>query len=44
MTTKVRAASLAARSGTMTTIASGRRPEVLTELVDGQATISPREN
>lgn len=37
MTTKVRAAALAARSGTMTTIASGRRPEVLTELVDGQA-------
>ena len=31
------AAALAARSGTMTTIASGRRPEVLTELVDGQA-------
>lgn len=32
MATKVRAARLAARSGTMTTIASGRRPEVLTEL------------
>ncbi|MBL7252286.1 glutamate 5-kinase [Alcanivorax marinus] len=37
MATKVRAAGLAARSGAMTTIASGRRPEVLAELRDGGA-------
>lgn len=37
MATKVRAAKLAARSGTITTIASGRRPGVLTELLDGGA-------
>ncbi|UWN49215.1 Glutamate 5-kinase [Alcanivorax sp. ALC70] len=37
MATKVRAAGLAARSGAMTTIASGRRPEVLAELCDGRA-------
>jgi len=37
MATKVRAAALAARSGTMTTIASGRLPGVLAELLDGQA-------
>ncbi|ASK35082.1 glutamate 5-kinase [Alcanivorax sp. N3-2A] len=37
MATKVRAAGLAARSGTLTSIASGRRPEVLTELADGLA-------
>ncbi len=37
MATKVRAAGLAARSGAMTTIASGRRPEVLAELSEGRA-------
>lgn len=37
MATKVRAAGLAARSGAMTTIASGRRPSVLGELAAGQA-------
>ncbi|WP_458525953.1 glutamate 5-kinase [Onishia taeanensis] len=36
MTTKVRAARLAARSGAVTAIASGRQPEVLTRLVDGE--------
>ncbi|GEK74512.1 MULTISPECIES: glutamate 5-kinase [Halomonas] len=36
MTTKVRAARLAARSGALTVIASGRQPEVLTRLVDGE--------
>ncbi|MFG6178630.1 glutamate 5-kinase [Halomonas sp. THAF12] len=36
MTTKVRAARLAARSGAITVIASGRQPEVLTRLVDGE--------
>jgi glutamate 5-kinase len=35
MTTKVRAAGLAARSGTITTIASGREPALLGELADG---------
>ena len=37
MATKVRAAGLAARSGAMTTIASGRRPEVLAEVCEGRA-------
>ena len=37
MATKVRAAALAARSGAMTTIASGRRPDVLAELCQGHA-------
>ncbi|MDC8805310.1 glutamate 5-kinase [Halomonas pacifica] len=36
MITKVRAAQLAARSGAVTAIASGRQPEVLTRLVDGE--------
>ncbi|GAA0640561.1 glutamate 5-kinase [Halomonas beimenensis] len=36
MTTKVRAARLAARSGAVTVIASGRQPEVLTRLSDGE--------
>ena len=36
MATKVRAGKLAARSGAITTIASGRSPEVLIELADGQ--------
>ena len=36
MATKVRAGKLAARSGAVTTIASGRSPEVLIELADGQ--------
>lgn len=37
MSTKVRAAVLAARSGATTTIASGRSPEVLAELAAGEA-------
>src|SRR5699024_7091148 len=37
MITKVRAASLAARSGTLTTIVSGRHPRVLTELAEGRS-------
>lgn len=36
MTTKVLAARLAARSGAVTAIASGRQPEVLTRLVGGE--------
>jgi glutamate 5-kinase len=36
MTTKVRAARLAARSGAVTAIASGRQPEVLTRLTEGE--------
>ncbi|MGQ4879113.1 glutamate 5-kinase [Billgrantia sp. LNSP4103-1] len=36
MTTKVQAARLAARSGAVTVIASGRQPEVLTRLVQGE--------
>ncbi|MGM0703333.1 MAG: glutamate 5-kinase [Pseudomonadota bacterium] len=36
MATKVRAARLAARSGACTAIASGRQPEVLTRLVEGE--------
>ncbi len=36
MTTKIRAARLAARSGAVTAIASGRQAEVLTRLVDGE--------
>ncbi|WP_136255872.1 glutamate 5-kinase [Onishia niordana] len=36
MTTKVRAARLAARSGAVTAIASGRQPDVLTRLIDGE--------
>ena len=36
MVTKVRAAGLAARSGATTTIASGRRPEVLEALAGGE--------
>ena len=36
MATKVRAAKLAARSGASTTIASGRSPQVLAELAQGQ--------
>lgn len=36
MTTKVRAARLAARSGAVTAIASGRQAEVLTRLIDGE--------
>ncbi|WP_355661994.1 glutamate 5-kinase [Halomonas salifodinae] len=36
MITKVRAAQLAARSGAVTAIASGRQPEVLTRLVGGE--------
>lgn len=36
MTTKVRAARLAARSGAVTAIASGRQPDVLPRLVDGE--------
>ncbi|MCE8021974.1 glutamate 5-kinase [Halomonas sp. MCCC 1A11036] len=36
MTTKVQAARLAARSGAVTVIASGRQPEVLTRLVEGE--------
>ena len=36
MITKVRAAALAARSGARTTIASGRTPEVLAQLADGE--------
>ncbi|GAA0576295.1 glutamate 5-kinase [Halomonas salifodinae] len=36
MITKVRAAQLAARSGAVTAIASGRQPEVLTRLVAGE--------
>ncbi|GHB11678.1 glutamate 5-kinase [Modicisalibacter luteus] len=36
MTTKVRAARLAARSGAVTAIASGRQPGVLTRLADGE--------
>lgn len=37
MATKVRAARLAARSGALTVIASGREPEVLLKLHDGQS-------
>ena len=37
MITKVRAATLAARSGARTTIASGRSPEVLAALAAGEA-------
>ena len=37
MVTKVRAARLAARSGATTSIASGRRPQVLIELLEGKA-------
>ena len=37
MTTKIRAARLAARSGTSTLIASGRRSQILTEILSGQA-------
>lgn len=36
MATKVRAGKLAARSGAITTIASGRSPDVLIELAEGQ--------
>lgn len=36
MTTKVQAARLAARSGAVTAIASGRQPEVLMRLVEGE--------
>nr|WP_284046965.1 glutamate 5-kinase [Halomonas llamarensis] len=36
MSTKVRAAQLAARSGAVTLIASGRQPEVLTRLMAGE--------
>ncbi|MCE8033930.1 glutamate 5-kinase [Billgrantia tianxiuensis] len=36
MTTKVQAARLAARSGAVTVIASGRQPEVLTRLIEGE--------
>ncbi|MCE8030866.1 glutamate 5-kinase [Halomonas daqingensis] len=36
MTTKIQAARLAARSGTVTVIASGRQPEVLTRLAEGE--------
>lgn len=37
MATKVRAARLAARSGALTLIASGRQPRVLVRLLDGEA-------
>ena len=37
MSTKVRAAQLAARSGAVTVIASGRQPDVLTRLMAGEA-------
>ncbi|QTP60512.1 glutamate 5-kinase [Billgrantia antri] len=36
MTTKVQAARLAARSGAVTAIASGRQPAVLTRLIEGE--------
>ncbi|MBW6390314.1 glutamate 5-kinase [Billgrantia antri] len=36
MTTKVQAARLAARSGAVTVIASGRQPAVLTRLIEGE--------
>ncbi|MGC3874158.1 glutamate 5-kinase [Halomonas sp. GXIMD04776] len=36
MTTKMRAARLAARSGAVTAIASGRQPDVLTRLIEGE--------
>lgn len=36
MTTKVQAARLAARSGAVTVIASGRQPDVLTRLAEGE--------
>lgn len=36
MTTKVRAARLAARSGAVTAIASGRQADILTRLIDGE--------
>lgn len=36
MQTKLRAAELAARSGTVTVIASGREPDVLTQIVAGE--------
>ncbi|WP_227370308.1 glutamate 5-kinase [Halomonas sp. M20] len=37
MTTKVRAAQLAARSGAVTAIASGRQPDVLIRLAEGES-------
>ena len=37
MSTKVRAAQLAARSGAVTVIASGRQPEVITRVMNGEA-------
>lgn len=37
MATKLRAARLAARSGAVTAIASGRQPQVLTRLLDGES-------
>ncbi|MBP5980775.1 MAG: glutamate 5-kinase [Halomonas sp.] len=37
MSTKVRAAKLAARSGAVTVIASGRQPEVITRIMSGEA-------
>ncbi|KFF50294.1 gamma-glutamyl kinase [Gammaproteobacteria bacterium MFB021] len=37
MATKLRAARLAARSGAVTAIASGRQPQVLTRLLEGEA-------
>ncbi|WNL38687.1 glutamate 5-kinase [Halomonas sp. PAMB 3232] len=37
MSTKVRAAKLAARSGALTIIASGRQPEVITRIMAGEA-------
>jgi glutamate 5-kinase len=37
MSTKVRAAQLAARSGAVTVIASGRQPEVITRVMGGEA-------
>jgi glutamate 5-kinase len=46
MVTKVQAARLAARSGAVTAIASGRQPEVLTRLAEGESVgtlLSPEE-
>ncbi|MBA2780587.1 glutamate 5-kinase [Billgrantia kenyensis] len=46
MVTKVQAARLAARSGAVTAIASGRQPEVLTRLAEGESLgtlLSPEE-
>lgn len=37
MTTKVRAAQLAARSGAVTVIASGRQPDIITRVMAGEA-------